>query len=229
MLPVGPSCDTDECIGCAFATSHFAYIVEDVVSKPRTKEEINLEALPTKEGMQVGVLLFRPDEQRVLGLKDAAGARKLFEVRSETAALNSGVISLDNVPVSLSPSQLSRCGVCSTWEFFFLVTFPYLSAVHTLFFHRRSYSLNLRLWSRTRRMNGWRCRQSRDFLHFRTRGRCYISERARCYWVSCVFFVGFVSSTKTWHFIQMPPCRLFLGTDFACELLNSSSFIPNST
>lgn len=46
----------------------------------RTKEEITLEALPTKEGMQVGVLLFRPDDKRILGLEDAAGARALFEV-----------------------------------------------------------------------------------------------------------------------------------------------------
>lgn len=46
----------------------------------RTKEDINLEALPTKEGMQVGVLLFRPDNQRVLGLKTAADARTLFQV-----------------------------------------------------------------------------------------------------------------------------------------------------
>ena len=46
----------------------------------RTKEGINLEALPTKEGMQVGVLLFRPDNQRVLGLKTAADARTLFKV-----------------------------------------------------------------------------------------------------------------------------------------------------
>ena len=48
----------------------------------RTKDDITLEALPTKEGMQVGVLLFRPDDQRVLGLKNAADARKLFEVRT---------------------------------------------------------------------------------------------------------------------------------------------------
>ncbi|CAN0039461.1 unnamed protein product [Pylaiella littoralis] len=45
----------------------------------RTKEEINLEALPTKEGMQVGVLLHRPGDKRVSGLKDAAGARAMFE------------------------------------------------------------------------------------------------------------------------------------------------------
>ena len=50
------------------------------VARFRTKEDINLEALPTKEGMQVGVLLFRPDNQRVLGLKTAADARALFQV-----------------------------------------------------------------------------------------------------------------------------------------------------
>lgn len=46
----------------------------------RTKGGITLEALPTKEGGQVGVLLFRPDDERVLGLKDAADGRALFEV-----------------------------------------------------------------------------------------------------------------------------------------------------
>lgn len=40
-----------------------------------------MEALPTKEGMQVGVVLFRPDDQRVLGLKDATDSRALFKVR----------------------------------------------------------------------------------------------------------------------------------------------------
>lgn len=40
-----------------------------------------MEALPTKEGMQVGVLLFRPDDERVLGLKSAADARALFQVK----------------------------------------------------------------------------------------------------------------------------------------------------
>lgn len=39
-----------------------------------------MEALPTKEGGQVGVLLFRPDDERILGLKDAADGRALFEV-----------------------------------------------------------------------------------------------------------------------------------------------------
>eukprot|EP00752_Nemacystus_decipiens_P008568 g7652.t1 len=51
----------------------------DVNYSHRTKEEITLEALPTKEGMQVGVLLFRPNDERILGLKDAADARALFE------------------------------------------------------------------------------------------------------------------------------------------------------
>lgn len=41
-----------------------------------------MEALPTKEGMQVGVLLHRPGDKRVSGLKDAAGARAMFEVRA---------------------------------------------------------------------------------------------------------------------------------------------------
>ena len=50
----------------------------------RTKDDITLEALPTKEGLQVGVLLFRPDDQRILGLKNAADARKLFEVGTVT-------------------------------------------------------------------------------------------------------------------------------------------------
>ncbi|CBJ26418.1 Kynurenine 3-Monooxygenase [Ectocarpus siliculosus] len=45
----------------------------------RTKGGITLEALPTKEGGQVGVLLFRPDDERILGLKDAADGRALFE------------------------------------------------------------------------------------------------------------------------------------------------------
>lgn len=46
----------------------------------RTKGGITLEALPTKEGGQVGVLLFRPDDERILGLKNAADGRALFEV-----------------------------------------------------------------------------------------------------------------------------------------------------
>lgn len=31
--------------------------------------------------MQVALMLFRPEDERILGLKDAAEARKLFEVR----------------------------------------------------------------------------------------------------------------------------------------------------
>ncbi|CAM9386006.1 unnamed protein product [Discosporangium mesarthrocarpum] len=45
----------------------------------RTKEEITLEMLPTKEGLQVGVLLFRPDNALVLGLKTVDDAKTLFK------------------------------------------------------------------------------------------------------------------------------------------------------
>ncbi|CAM9189999.1 unnamed protein product [Choristocarpus tenellus] len=45
----------------------------------RTKKEITLETLPTKEGMHVGILLFRPGDQRVLGLKNAGDTKALFQ------------------------------------------------------------------------------------------------------------------------------------------------------
>lgn len=45
----------------------------------RTKDDINLDALPTKEGFHLGVILFRPDDERVLNLKNGADARAFFE------------------------------------------------------------------------------------------------------------------------------------------------------
>ena len=77
----------------------------------RTKEEITLEALPTKEGMQVAVMLFRPDDRRILGLKDGAAARELFEVggRRVTKKRRTDVV------VKTAPPRLGAA---------FCVTFP---------------------------------------------------------------------------------------------------------
>lgn len=47
----------------------------------RAKGDVSLEALPTKEGMEVALLLFRPEDERVVGIKSGAEFRKLFEVR----------------------------------------------------------------------------------------------------------------------------------------------------
>lgn len=45
----------------------------------RTKDDINLDALPTKEGFHLGVILFRPGDDRVMNLKSGADARVFFE------------------------------------------------------------------------------------------------------------------------------------------------------
>jgi 2-polyprenyl-6-methoxyphenol hydroxylase-like FAD-dependent oxidoreductase len=51
----------------------------DINYSCRTKSGINLDALPTKEGKHLAVLLFRPWDKRVTGLKDTADARTFFE------------------------------------------------------------------------------------------------------------------------------------------------------
>ena len=44
----------------------------------RTKSGINLDALPTQSGFHLGVVLFRPDDDRVLRLKSSTDARAFF-------------------------------------------------------------------------------------------------------------------------------------------------------
>ncbi|KAJ1409962.1 hypothetical protein B484DRAFT_413897 [Ochromonadaceae sp. CCMP2298] len=44
----------------------------------RTAKELNLEALPTKEGVYLGVVLFRPNDTRLEALKTAADSRAFF-------------------------------------------------------------------------------------------------------------------------------------------------------
>jgi kynurenine 3-monooxygenase len=51
---------------------------KDVNYSARTASGINLEAMPTKEGGMVGVVLFKPDNTSVISLKTGEQARKLF-------------------------------------------------------------------------------------------------------------------------------------------------------
>jgi len=45
----------------------------------RTEDELIMEALPTKEGFLIGVLLFRPGDERVLGANTPEAAKQFFE------------------------------------------------------------------------------------------------------------------------------------------------------
>ena len=45
----------------------------------RTGNDINLDALPTKEGFHLGVVLFRPGDERILNLKNGPDARAFFD------------------------------------------------------------------------------------------------------------------------------------------------------
>ena len=45
----------------------------------RTKSDINFDALPTKEGLYLGVVLYRPWDEKIRALKTAADARSFFQ------------------------------------------------------------------------------------------------------------------------------------------------------
>jgi len=52
---------------------------KDLNYSARTKLDVNIDALPTKEGPYLGVVLYRPWDERMQKLKTAADARKFFE------------------------------------------------------------------------------------------------------------------------------------------------------
>jgi len=48
---------------------------KDLNYSARTKSDINLDALPTKEGIYLGVLLYRPWDERIKKITNAAEVR----------------------------------------------------------------------------------------------------------------------------------------------------------
>ena len=53
---------------------------KDLNYSVRTKFDINIDALPTLEGPYVGVVLFRPWDEKVMQLKSGADAKRFFEI-----------------------------------------------------------------------------------------------------------------------------------------------------
>lgn len=51
---------------------------KDLNYSSRTKSDINLDALPTKEGLYLGVVLYRPWDKRVTSLNSTSEARDFF-------------------------------------------------------------------------------------------------------------------------------------------------------
>lgn len=165
---------------------------------PRTKEEINLEALPTKEGMQVGVLLFRPDDKRILELKGAADARALFEVRVGYVCYRQDNIGeyvrtrrFKLMPAVQNVLQLT----CFSHSSLRRVSFWRLSTLsptrprslppsRRIPMCCRNCSPSSLLWSRTRPTKGLRCRRFRGCLPSLTRDRFFTLAKARLYSVN---------------------------------------------
>lgn len=59
--------------------SHFCPESQHLTFSARTKSGMNLEALPTKEGVHLGVVLYRPDTPEITAIKTAADARQFFD------------------------------------------------------------------------------------------------------------------------------------------------------